>query len=102
MKKSVLWDGINNTNEIIDRIRDINKSNEPINKIISKIIPYLNEFIDSPILDKFKNWSNLYINTIENVISLCLDNFSKRQEKDPKSIEKLFINAFRTIENDTK
>ena len=41
------------------------------------------------------------MSSIESVIKICLDNFRNRyQDKDHKSIEKLFINSFRTIEND--
>ena len=39
------------------------------------------------------------MNTIESFISICIDNFNNREEKDKdvKSMEKLFINALRTI-----
>ena len=87
---------------MVDRIKLINKSQEPLNKIVTKIIPYLDDFIESPILFNKSNWEILYMSTIESIISLCLDSFDKRErkEKDPKSIEKLFINCFRTIDND--
>ena len=44
------------------------------------------------------------MSTIESIISLSLENFINREEKgrDPKSLEKLFVNAFRTIENDVE
>ena len=103
LTKLALWEGIKDSNGVVDKIKSINKSQEPLNKIVTKIIPYLDEFIESPILiNKSINWEILYMSTIESILTLCIDSFKKREEKekDHKSIEKLFINCFRTIDND--
>ncbi len=69
-----MWEGVKNVEDIIEKIKFLNNSKDPLIKIVSQIIPYVNDFISSPFLKNDINWNEIYITTLESIICICIDN----------------------------